>query len=321
MQMHNIVRKIFILVIICVPLISMERPEIADELNFITKEGRAIRCSLLRAMTDAITGVDSEQSALTEDGIDEELLTASPELFVQLARKRFEEYVKQIYEKKGITSEMIDAQMDWAKEHLNHVIKKTAYEKPTAVLKREIEDVAQEMGVAKPVLKKLRDGNAMGACVNDVVYDPVASKKAMPSPRRRKAGWAHELFHNHHGDTIRMVAARRAFKVAKKEDACTPNSKKAILRVFEVFADAAPQARSREYALHFERLWKRQMNLNNNPVASAHPADRHRHAQANLMTQFHDEFAREQERNVKRKLLEEFDAITATEEIANKTDQ
>ncbi len=59
------------------------------------------------------------------------------------------------------------------------------------------------------------------------------------------------------------------------------------------------------------------MKFNNNPVASSHPADRHRHAQANLMIQFHDEFAREQERNVKRKLIEAFDAVEQAEKISD----
>ena len=286
---------IIIAVILSTSLTAMERREINDQLNFITKDGIAIRCELMRCIIDAVSGVESDPSVFTQETVNQDFLTASPEEFVALARVKFEQYVDSVHAQKGVTREMKDAQMDWAKEFLDELIANDFCERPTPCLVREIDEVAQEMGVAKPVLKKKKDGNAMAARANDVMYDPHAAKRFAPTPRRRKAGWAHELFHNHHEDTIKNVATVHAFELAQKEYAHTP-TRNAVSRVQEVIADAVPQARSRDYAVQFERLWKRQMQLNNNPTANCHPADKPRHGIPVAMIQFHDEYKREQER-------------------------
>lgn len=234
---------------------TMEQPNLSQSIFVGNKEIQLANYKLLLAAREAVQGFEVEPEDFPIEGISEDILSSSPAGLVEYHQLWCDERIDMLILEKGISPDMVDAQREEASKRLTYLLSRERLEQPSDIIKQGVHGVAQEMGVSFPPVFVRHGKTASVVGGTAVCYSPQKLQKMAPTPRRKKAIYAHELAHRKHEDAVHKIAIRKAFEEAKKENDYDDDLVHEISRVKETHCDFTGGSLSLEYADHFERLW------------------------------------------------------------------
>ncbi len=298
----------------------MEMPDLSAVIYANNKEIQLANYKALLAAREAVQGYEVDSEDFPMDGISPAILSASPSELAEYFRQWCDDRIEMLLLDKGITPEMVTAEIPIARHELNCSLAKAVLETPSDQIKQEVQGVAGYMGIIPPLVFKIHGKTASVVGGSIVAYSPQKLQKLAPTPRRRKAVYAHELTHRKNQDALHKIAIRKAFEKAGKDDEYTNQLAHEISRAKEVTCDFTGGSLCLEYAQHFERLW----NIpDTQSVAATHPRRIHRKNIATSLAhvhRLHNENKRKKERPFTSQAGKRLRELTASDLNAERQD-
>lgn len=260
------------------------------------------RIQIYHTIHDIVEGQDQE-SDYTQ--VSPRLWEESPQSFSKSLRQIFERRFEQKLRKKGITPELVARLMPEAtqmlKEECKHI--QTTPIKPH--IKRQMSEVAHIMKVGSPECKSAHLDNP-GYCMGELVLiDEEYLDLEAPTPRRKKAIFAHEMRHRMNRDRVKHDAILMACDVVGVT--LSPDFFKKKSRNAEAFADFESSATALEFAHAARRLTHQAHAMHGDGHDDSHPSRKHRRTLAELGCDLHEQEPKRL--RAKRNLSEDFKDI------------
>lgn len=271
----------------------------------ITPTSRKVRVDMLKAISKAIEGQDTDEN-VDPELLDSEVAKASPQSFLNIARKSYADFFAQEFEDHGVSLALVKEQISPTRASIKDVAKATdgLCSPASTPIKKAGEEIARRLG---QTLEFRRANTGIEAYLNDnqVVIDEEVLKHIASSPESLKVIAGHEAGHKIGDDQVERKAYTKAFeKVALTKE--LEEIKKRKWRSQETFADLTPALQSPTLAKACKRVIDRVI-AQNREASEEYPTNSERRDLAVAASAFHEQHAKEKQRKIRRSLLKELE--------------